>query len=299
VTGYDGIVLVDKPEGLTSARVVARVRSVAGKVVKVGHLGTLDPFASGLLPLCLGAGTKIAQFLNLSDKAYTGQLRLGVTSNTLDRTGELKAGGPVPRLSEQDLRVIERRFSGPIEQVPPVFSAIKKGGVPLYRLARKGIEVEVGPRTVTVHRLTLAPAGPDRLRIDLECSKGTYVRSIARDIGEQVGCGALLEELRRTGFGPFRIEDAVALERLTDEDTGATALAAAVIPPHEALGHLPVIEVDGATADGLRYGRQAVLSGLAPQAGESGACARVVCRGSLVAVVALGDEGWRLSRVFA
>ncbi len=297
MTGYDGILLIDKPTGITSSKAVTRVRSALGGV-KVGHLGTLDPFASGLLPLCVGAGRKIAQFLNVADKSYQGTITLGVTSDTLDATGEISPAGAVPELGSEDLRRLEARFTGTLEQVPPAFSAIKKGGVPMYRLARSGVEVELEPREVTIYRLRLEARGRDTLEVDLDCSKGTYVRALARDIGKELGCGGLLASLRRTAFGPFRLDRATSLESVLDEETREEALGRALLCPAEALGHLPSIEVDRRTAEDLRRGRQGALLGLgrSPRGAEDRAC--IMCQGSLVAVVAPQDRGWRLSRVF-
>lgn len=311
VVEIDGILLVDKPEGLSSAAVVAVVRRSLGGRVKVGHLGTLDPFASGLLPLCLGEGTKAAQFLHLADKSYTGAVRLGVTTDTLDRTGRVLCTQVPPSLPRAELERIAAQFRGSIEQVPPAFSAIKRDGVPMYRLARRGGAPALEPRRVQIHALELRDAGEGRLALRVACSKGTYIRSLARDIGERAGCGAMLEELRRTSFGRFRVEEAVALEVLREPQGRAAALAR-IIPVGEALAELPAFEVDEATAARLRTGQQEPLRGLpAPsdleeqtlpewaRAEDRPPAGRILCSRRLVAVVSWSGAAWRLCRIFA
>ncbi len=200
-----GILLVDKPAGLTSAAVVARVKRTLGQP-KVGHLGTLDPFATGLLPICLGEGTKIAQFLVADEKRYVGEIALGVTTDTLDATGAVVETRPVPPLAPRAIGDAVATLRGDILQTPPMYSALKRGGVPLYRLARAGHEVERAPRAVHVARFDVALTAPDRLAFAVTCSKGTYVRSLAHDLGATLGVGAHLVTLRRTGFGAFALD---------------------------------------------------------------------------------------------
>jgi tRNA pseudouridine55 synthase len=215
----NGLVLIDKPEGLTSAEVVRRVKRRLGG--KVGHLGTLDPFATGLLPLCLGEATKIAQFLNTADKRYAGVIQLGAATDTGDRTGQTVDRAPVPDLAHIDLAALAGRFTGERLQTPPMYSALKRDGVPLYRLARRGMTVERTPRPVRIDRLTLDPVGTDRLAFDVACSKGTYVRVLAEDIGAALGTPAHLAALRRTAFGAFRIDRAVPLARYEEPFSAA------------------------------------------------------------------------------
>ncbi len=291
-----GILPLDKPVGITSAAAVARVKKIAGRV-KVGHLGTLDPFATGLLPLCLGEGTKAAPYLNAADKAYEGVILLGVTTDTLDMTGTILDRRTVPDLGKIDLAALAARFTGDIDQVPPAFSAIKRQGVPMYELARKGEAPQMEPRPIHVSRLELVPAGADRLRLRLRCSKGTYVRSLARDIGEALGCGGALESLVRTGFGDLDLAGAVPLAEL--EEGGVERLRRAIIPLSEALCGLRPVRVDGETAGRLRRGQQQALASAPPPrcAGETG---RVLGPGGeLVAVVREQGGRWRLDRVFA
>lgn len=295
-----GVLLVDKPTGITSAAVVQVVKRVLGRP-KIGHLGTLDPFASGLLPLCVGEGTKLAPYLNTTDKHYRGVVRLGLTSDTLDITGAILTTAAAPDPSSIDLEALASAFTGVQQQIPPAFSAIKRQGTPLYKLARRGETVELEPREVVIHALLLERIDAERIGLDLHCSKGTYVRSLARDLGERIGCGALLEELVRTQFGPFNLGAAVSLADL-ESQRGAALAAAAMIPASRALAHLPAIEVDRGTAASLRTGRQqALATAFAGASAEVRAAthARVVDpEDVLVAVICGQGGGWKLGRVF-
>jgi tRNA pseudouridine55 synthase len=289
----DGILLVAKPTGMSSAAAVAKAKRALGGQ-KVGHLGTLDPFASGLLPLCVGEGTKIAPYLNVADKSYIGLARLGVRTDTLDITGQVESTAAVPPLENIDWAALAREFTGEQMQVPPAFSAIKRDGVRMYELARRGEAPQLEARRVIVHRLVIAPAGEGALRIEVDCTKGTYVRSLARDIGERLGCGATLETLERTAFGSFVLADAVELEQLGDAD----AVRCALLGPADALEHLRSLATDAATTARLRAGQQAALLRLdGPRNADEKA--RVVGPdGELVAVVGCDGTGWRIERVF-
>ncbi len=295
-----GVLLVDKPSGISSAAAVSVVKRVLGRP-KIGHLGTLDPFASGLLPLCVGEGTKLAPYLNSADKHYRGVLRLGVTSDTLDRTGVISAKSAPPDPASIDLAALAAMFGGEQLQLPPAYSAIKRQGTPLYELARRGESVELEPRPIVIHYLTLEALDAERVALTLHCSKGTYVRSLARDLGEHIGCGALLEELTRDGFGPFALSEALALADL-DAEGGAAKAAAAMIAPARALAHLPSLRVDTETAMSLRAGRQQALASVfaaAPAELKTAGRARVIDPGeTLVAVICTAGEGWKLDRVF-
>jgi tRNA pseudouridine55 synthase len=292
-----GILLVDKPPGLTSAAVVARVKRTLG-CRKVGHLGTLDPFATGLLPVCLGEGTKVAQFLAGGDKRYVGEIVLGVTTDTLDCTGTVIATGPVPRLDPRRVAAAVAALSGDLMQTPPMYSALKRDGVPLYRLARAGHEVVRAPRRVHIARFEVAQVVRDRLAFAVTCSKGTYVRVLAHDLGIALGTGAHLSSLRRTAFGAFELRAAVALERLAAATPAGTS---ALLSPSAALAGYRAVVADGVTIDAIRHGRQRGLRALgAPRA----ACEVVrveSAAGELVAVAeASADPAvWRLARVLA
>jgi tRNA pseudouridine55 synthase len=264
----------------------------------VGHLGTLDPFASGLLPLCVGEGTKAATFLNTADKRYRGVVRLGVETDTLDITGEvISSTDRIPDARDLPLAELADRFTGRIQQVPPAYSAIKKDGVRMYELARAGTAPELEARAVEIHALALDALGPDRISLEVHCSKGTYVRSLARDLGRAIGCPATLAELVRTGFGPFGLADAVDLESLSQRlQAGA---AAPLLDLGRALGHLRELAVRRGDAADLRLGRQAVLAGL-PRPHDAAELAKVIDPdGDLVAVVSASPLGWRIERIFA
>ncbi|HYB97746.1 MAG TPA: tRNA pseudouridine(55) synthase TruB [Candidatus Limnocylindrales bacterium] len=294
--GPSGLLLVDKPIDVTSAGVVARVRRVLGGV-KAGHAGTLDPFATGLLPLCLGEGTKLAGYLTDSDKTYEGVIRLGVRSDTLDITGNVEAGGPLPALDQARLDALAAEHTGEVLQVPPAFSAIKVGGRPMYELARRGLAPQLQPRPVRVDRLELTALEDRRLEITIDCSKGFYVRSLARDIGEALGCGAVLESLRRTRVGALRVDAAIPLSRIMDED-GRPEAEAAIVPLIEAAAHLRLVRIAPADAADLRLGRQHPLSRLGP-AFAAGERIRIAAGSDLVAVAVAQGKLWTLERVFA
>jgi tRNA pseudouridine55 synthase len=290
----DGILLVDKSEGITSAGVVRALKPrVGGR--KIGHLGTLDPFASGLLPLCIGEATKIAQFLSAEDKTYTGRIRLGIETDSLDRTGRVMAHAPVPPLDSATVEAIRRRFLGTSWQTPPMYSAVKREGVPLYKLARRGIEVERVPRRIEVRALTLEIVDASELRFEVACSKGTYVRVLGADIGRALGCGAHLVALRRTRFGAFDVRAAhplATLERWTEPTLP-------LIPLQDALGRLRAFVLPPDALALLRRGQQDPLERLDPPADAHEVAKVVNAAGEVVAIVTAADarRGWRLARI--
>jgi tRNA pseudouridine55 synthase len=209
----DGVLLVDKAEGMTSHDVVALVRRRL-EIKKVGHCGTLDPIATGLLLLTLGRGTKIQDLLMSEDKEYAGTLALGTSTTTQDRQGEVVEERPVPALSEQEVRAAFDKFRGDLYQMPPMVSAIKHGGVPLYKLARQGKVVEREPRLVHVYRYSVDRIALPEIDFSVLCSKGFYVRTYAHDIGETLGCGAHLKSLRRSKSGRFNVDQAITVEQI-------------------------------------------------------------------------------------
>lgn len=219
-----GVLVLDKPAGMTSTRAVDHVRRALG-VARAGHGGTLDPIATGVLPICVGAGTKLAQFLLADDKAYIAEGVLGVETDTLDRTGRIIAERTVAVSRDALLAALEAHV-GEQTQIPPMYSAIKQGGVRLYHRARAGEEVERAPRTIRIDRLELVAFEPPRFRIAIACSKGTYIRSLVADVGRAVSAGAHLTELRRTRSGRFTIDDAVPLDRIGE---------ATLVPPEQAI----------------------------------------------------------------
>ena len=265
VRGRDvsGIVLLDKPEGLSSNQALQRVKR-AYQAAKAGHTGNLDVLATGLLPICLGEATKLSGLLLEADKRYVAVFKLGVTTRSGDREGEVSNTSPVPPLSEASLRPLLDRFEGEIEQVPPMYSALKHNGQPLYRLAERGVEVERAPRRVTVYRIDLLDISGDEITVDVRCSKGTYIRTLAEDIGAAIGCGGHVAALRRTEAGPFSLDDAYSLSSFTGPC--CEVLDTRLQPLDAALGAYPVADA-GAEA-GLLFRRgQAVLVPRAPLAG--------------------------------
>ncbi|MBI3811591.1 MAG: tRNA pseudouridine(55) synthase TruB [Nitrospirae bacterium] len=209
----DGFLNINKPAGWTSHDVVARLRSLL-KVKKVGHTGTLDPAATGVLPICLGKATKLARFLTESDKEYRAVMRLGETTDTQDATGKVLVRRAVDGLTEDRVRDVIVSFRGEIKQLPPMYSAVKINGQPLYKAARAGREVERAERTVFLWRLDLIRMEGNDVTFEVTCSKGTYIRTLCADIGEQLGIGAHLHHLVRTRSGPFRIEEAMTLSEV-------------------------------------------------------------------------------------
>ncbi len=211
----NGIIIIDKPSGWTSMDVCAKLRGIL-KEKRVGHGGTLDPMATGVLPVFVGSATKAVEFAEKGDKEYVAGLRLGVVTNTQDVTGEVLSTAPVSA-AQEDLEAVLPRFTGPIRQVPPMFSAIKIKGQKLYELARRGQEVERKSRPVTIHALqVLERTGEAEYLIRVRCSKGTYVRTLCHDIGQALGCGGCMSSLRRTMAAGFTLEDAVTLERVQE-----------------------------------------------------------------------------------
>jgi tRNA pseudouridine55 synthase len=236
----DGILLLDKPAGYTSNQVLSQAkRLLAAK--KAGHTGSLDPLATGLLPLCFGEATKVSQYLLDSDKRYHAVFRLGESTTTYDAEGEVTARRPV-NVSRADVEAAVRRFTGEIGQIPPMYSAIKREGKPLYELARAGVEIERAPRRVTVFEFKVIALDGSDLEVEIHCSKGTYVRALAHDLGEMLGCGAHVVRLARTGMGAFQLSEAISLAALAALPD-PVARAALLVPGDRALAHLPVVQI--------------------------------------------------------
>ena len=237
-----GVLLLDKPLGLSSNQALQKAKWLL-RAEKAGHTGTLDPLATGVLPLCFGAATKFSALHLDADKAYQATLCLGVTTSTGDAEGEVTGRQPVPAIDDAALEAVRQRFLGAITQVPPMHSALKKDGKALYEYARAGIEVERAPRDVQIHALKLALAHTQQaqpaIEIEVTCSKGTYIRTLGEDIGKALGCGGHLTRLRRTATGPFTATDCITLEALEAMDE---AERLAQLRPPEALlpGHTPV-----------------------------------------------------------
>jgi tRNA pseudouridine55 synthase len=278
-SGLHGVLVVDKPGGMTSAHVVARVRRALGEK-SIGHTGTLDPMATGVLPLVIGEGTKIAQFLLADDKQYEGELELGVVTDTLDVEGQVLARRDPAGIDEGAVRAAMGRLTGELSQVPPAYSALKQDGVRAHERARAGLAVELAPRPVRVDRFALSDFAAPRARFVVDCSKGTYVRSLVRDLGEALGCGATLTALRRTRAGRFDLAQAISLEQVGDP-----ASRARVIPPAAALDHLPAWHLSATEAARVAQGQRLPL----PPDSSPGQLFRMLAPGG--ALAALGQVG--------
>jgi tRNA pseudouridine55 synthase len=228
----DGVLVVDKPQGISSAQVVGGIKRLTGPL-KIGHAGTLDPFATGVLVVCFNQATKLAGYLTEQDKLYEGVLLLGVETDTQDPTGRVVKRKPV-QVTEAEVEEAAESFRGLIRQRPPAFSALKRNGEPLYKKARRGERVEVEPREVTIHSLRVTSFEPPRVSFEVLCSKGTYIRTLAHDWGRKLGCGGHLEQLRRTASGRFTIEQALILGQV-EATARRGRLGKTLIPPEKAL----------------------------------------------------------------
>lgn len=258
----DAILVIDKPSGMTSHDVVARTRRILGER-SVGHLGTLDPMATGVLPLLIGRYTRLAKFFSAADKIYEGTIRFGFATDTFDAEGEPVGIAKDVQVQLEEIQKIARETEGDVDQVPPKFSAKKIGGVPAYKLARKDQQVELRPVRVQVKRFEVHDLKGDQARFTTEVSSGTYVRSLAHDLGQKLGMGAHLAQLRRTVSGEFTLKQAVTLERLTElreqsavgqGDLGG-AIGEIAIHPRQALAQLPSITVSDEAAALIGNGR--------------------------------------------
>jgi tRNA pseudouridine55 synthase len=254
----DGVLLLDKPSGLTSNGALVRVKLLYNPE-KAGHTGTLDPLASGLLPICLGAATRFSQLLLDAPKRYVATVRFGIATTTHDADGEVVATQPVT-FGREALDAVLPAFRGPQMQVPPAHSALKLAGKPYYDYARRGIEIPRAPRQVVIQRLDVVAWNLPEATFDVECSKGTYIRSLAADIGRAMGCGAHLTALRRTASGGFSVSDAVTLEAL--EAAAGSDLDCHVRPTTVLVAHLPALQLDAADAQRFRNGGSVAASAL-------------------------------------
>lgn len=261
MTAFEGVLVVDKPAGPTSHDIVEEVRSLTGGA-RVGHAGTLDPFATGVLPLCIGRATRLSRFLTTSRKGYSGVIRLGVTTDTHDPEGRVIATAPVADIDGERVRRAAREFLGPLVQKTPAYSARKLGGTPLHRLARRGVEVPPRSVPVTVHRLEILGMEGTAVRFEAETSAGTYIRSLAHDLGAALGCGAHLETLRRIASGGFRIEEARSLEEIRRAAREGTL--GEIVRPLKSLDlGMPTITVTAEGRNAMRTGRPIPLREMA------------------------------------
>ncbi|WP_020559353.1 tRNA pseudouridine(55) synthase TruB [Thiofilum flexile] len=252
-----GILLLDKPLGLSSSQALQQARFLF-KAEKAGHTGSLDPLASGMLPLCFGEATKLSAYLLDADKRYLTTATLGQVSTTGDKEGVLSDPQTVPLLSKDTLEPLLNQFRGEIQQVPPMYSALKKDGKKLYELARQGIEVERPSRSVTISDLTLISFEAQQLTLDVACSKGTYIRTLVEDIGQALGCGAYVSALHRVEVYPFNGQRTYSLDELRklSEQGGLEALDACLLPMDVALPHLPSITLTEAQVAKVQLGQK-------------------------------------------
>ena len=257
----DGILLFNKETGPTSNAALQQVRRLYN-ARKAGHTGSLDPLASGLLPICFGEATKLSQYLTDSDKRYNTEITLGVATESGDSEGNVLQEKPVTVTEDPDLAALQS-FTGRIEQVPPMYSALKKNGQPLYKLARKGIEVERKPRIMNVFSLELVSLDGDRLRLAIHCSKGFYVRSLAIDLGEKLGCGAHVSALQRIAVGELSLNDAWSMQQLEDMD--AQQRSSVLLPPDMGVTQFPAARLPIDAAHYLRQGQPVSAADLPEQ----------------------------------
>lgn len=262
----DGVLLLDKAGGMTSNYALQGARRLFS-AAKAGHTGTLDPLATGLLPLCFGEATKFSADLLDADKTYEAELLFGATTDTGDSDGLIVSRRPIA-FGEAELVAALARFRGPISQIPPMYSALKRDGKPLYELARQGVTVERQARAVTIHELLLLEFSGERCRLQVTCSKGTYIRTLAEDVGEVLGCGAHLTALRRTAVGPLQVADALTLEQLNG--LSEAQRLACLLPPDALLQSLPVIRLGAEAA--LRFAHGNPVSFADGGNGISGRC---------------------------
>ncbi len=264
----NGVLLLDKPTGITSNAALQTVKRLFN-ANKAGHTGSLDPLASGMLPICLGEATKISGFLLSADKEYRTTCKLGVTTDSGDAEGEIRKTRPLGELTNAQVQEVLESFLGQSQQIPPMHSAIKRGGQPLYKLAHQGIEVEREPRDITIHSLKLLRLESDELELDVRCTKGTYIRVLAEDIGEALGCGAHVAALRRTGVGALDGHALHTLESLQTivEQSGIHALDELLLPMESTLPDWPEVRLP---EDASFY----------------------LCQGQAVFVPQLKDRGW-------
>jgi len=297
-----GVLIIDKPAGISSAQVVGKVKKLL-RAKKVGHAGTLDPFATGVLVCLVGQATRLAQFFLTGRKQYEAELCLGIETDTQDPTGQVTNRRTVPAFSESDLQQVFERFSGLVEQVPPAYSALKHHGVALYKLARRGRPVQKPARRVCIEGIQIQAVSLPKVRFSVTCSAGTYIRTLCADIGHALGCGGHLSALRRTMSSGFDIGETVSLEMLNDwaEDPQTPV---ALIPPGTALRGMPALVASRATAAKIRCGgviQVRDFTDLPPDAtvmtnGDKGALFKVLDHnGDLMAVVSAPLEGDRMT----
>src|SRR3990170_27044 len=292
-----GVLVVDKPVGMTSHDVVQAIRNGTG-LRRAGHTGTLDPRASGVLVILVGPAVRLSEYVSASDKRYQAIIRLGGSTDTFDAEGQVTLSKDPLTVTEAQFEEALKSFIGEIEQTPPPYSAVKVQGRKAYEMARKGEEVDLAPRTITVHHLEVLEWTPPEVVIDVHCSSGTYVRSLANDLGEKLGCGAYLVGLRRTKSGRFSLRDAVPLRKLQESFTAGNWYQY-LIPAAEALGDWPAVELNPDEVEGVRHGHRVKVVGDPKETKVRG----VSTQGELVALMELitaedGSREWQPKKVF-
>ncbi len=288
-----GVLVVDKPIGLTSHDVVQIIRRGTG-IRRAGHTGTLDPRASGVLVVLIGPAVRLSEYVSASDKRYQATIRLGSTTDTFDADGQITGSFPIESITEEMFTESLQQFIGEIEQVPPPYSAVKVKGRKAYEMAREGEEVDLAPRIINVYSLEVLEWAPPEAVVDVYCSSGTYVRSLANDLGKVLGTGAHLVGLRRTKSGRFTLRDAVPLRRL-QESFDAGNWYRFLIPAAEALADWPMIELDADQVELIRHGHR-----IPAEPGQTGWARGVSQQGDLVGLLNVDDETheWQPRKVF-
>jgi len=292
-----GALVVDKPVGMTSHDVVQAIRN-GTNLRRAGHTGTLDPRASGVLVILVGPAVRLSEYVSASDKRYQAIIRLGGSTDTFDAEGIVTPTVDPVNVTEAQFEEALKSFVGEIEQTPPPYSAVKVQGRKAYEMAREGEEVELAPRKITVHHLEVLEWTPPEVVIDVHCSSGTYVRSLANDLGVMLGCGAYLVGLRRTKSGRFSLRDAVPLRKLQEAFTAGNWYQY-LIPAAEALGDWPAVELNPDEVEGVRHGHRVKVVGEPPETKVRG----VSTQGELVALMELainedGSREWQPKKVF-
>jgi tRNA pseudouridine55 synthase len=295
----DGILNINKPKGMTSHDVVATIRKLL-KQKRVGHTGTLDPAASGVLPICLGQATRVAEYLSESGKVYRAKIVFGITTDTYDAEGAITSTASTADLTISHIEKLLPHFLGPQMQVPPRYSAIKLQGQPAYKRARAGEEMALEPRPIVIYSLEVIDWTPPALVLAIECSKGTYIRSLAHDLGQQLGCGAYLDELVRTRSGPFSLSDSITFEQLAAA-VYSDSVQDYLYPADKALEHYPAIVLDAETAELVKHGNAFSYFSQSSVAAND-RLARVYDPGRHFLAIAEWDAGqqlWQPKKVFA
>lgn len=292
-----GVLVVDKPVGMTSHDVVQAIRNGTG-LRRAGHTGTLDPRASGVLVILVGPAVRLSEYVSASDKRYQAIIRLGSTTDTFDAEGKFTRNNVPVNVTESQFEEVLKTFIGEIEQTPPPYSAVKVQGRKAYEMARQGEEVELAPRKIQVHHLEVLEWAPPEAVVDVHCSSGTYVRSLANDLGEKLGCGAYLVGLRRTKSGRFSLRDATPLRKLQEAFTAGNWYQY-LIPAAEALGDWPAVELSPDEVEAVRHGHRVKVKEGTTETKVRG----VSTQGELVALMEIataedGSSEWQPKKVF-